>query len=127
MAIQVKKFYKGFSTRFYEELGGDMALYNIECIKEDLLNEIFTVLGERVYTPGFGTQIPLMVFELNDASSYDVIRGDLQRVINNDPRVKLLDLSIVQLADQTAVAAIAKILYLEFNVTHDLNLTINSQ
>ena len=125
--MAITKFYKGFSTRNYEMSGGSFDIYNVKCVEEDLLNEIFTIKGDRLYMPFFGTRIPLLVFEPNDAETMDIIREDLTTVFNHDPRVKLQDLSIVQMPDKYAILAVAKITFLEFNVTQDLRIEINSR
>jgi len=126
MAI-ITRFYKGFSTRNYEEQGGTFDLYNVKCIEEDLMNEIFTTRGERLYMPTYGTRIPILIFEPNDASSMDVIREDLTTVFDNDPRVVLEDLAIEQVQDSYAIIAVAKLTYLSFNVTSDLYIEIASR
>jgi phage baseplate assembly protein W len=123
----IQKFYKGFSTRNYEENGGSFALYNVECVQEDLMNAIFTERGSRLYMPTYGTRIPTLTFEPNDAATMDVIREDITTVMDNDPRVILQDLVIEQIPDSYALIAVAKITYVEFNVTSDLYITINSR
>lgn len=125
--MAITKYYKGFSTRNYEELGASFDIYNVKCIEEDLMNEIFTVRGDRLYMPTYGTRIPLLTFEPNDAATMDVIREDINSVINNDPRVSLKALSVSQVPDSYAIVAVAVINYVEFNVVSDLNIFINSQ
>jgi len=123
----ITKFYKGFSTRNYEDQGGSFDIYNVKCIEEDLLNEIYTTRGERLYMPTYGTRIPILVFEPNDASSMDVIREDLTTVFDNDPRVILEDLAIEQVPDRYMIIAVAKLTFISFNVTSDLYIEINSR
>jgi phage baseplate assembly protein W len=125
--VTIKRFYKGFNTRDYENSGGNFEIYNVKCVEADLLNEIFTVKGDRLMMPDFGTRIPLMVFEINDVYSQDIIREDLIQVFKNDPRVSLVELDIIALEETNVLVAIAKINYIEFNVTSDLRITINSQ
>jgi phage baseplate assembly protein W len=123
----IKKFYKGFTTRNYEEKGGSFDLYNVDCIQEDLMNAIFTERGSRLYMPTYGTRIPTLTFEPNDADTMDVIREDITAVMDQDPRVVLQDLYVEQIPDSYALIAVAKVTYLEFNVTADLFITINSR
>lgn len=127
MPIKVTKFYNGFSTRRYEDEGASFALINIQCIEEDLINEIFTERGSRLMMPEYGTRIPLMTFELNDLQSQDVIREDLELVVSHEPRVELLNLDILPATDRNALIAILKLNYLEFNVTKDLMIFVNSR
>jgi phage baseplate assembly protein W len=71
------KFYKGFSTRNYAKTGKGFELYNVELIEEDLLNEIYTLRGERIMMPSFGTRVPLMVMEPNDTQTLDILKADI--------------------------------------------------
>jgi phage baseplate assembly protein W len=125
--IQIKKFYKGFSTRNYENFGGSFELFNIDVVNEDIINEIYTERGSRINMPTYGTRIPLLTFELNDKYTSDVIREDLETVIGNDPRVELVDLTIIPVKDKKALVAILKLNYLEFLVTKELRITVDSQ
>lgn len=125
--MAITKYYKGFSTRNYEELGASFDIYNVKCIEEDLMNEIFTIRGDRLYMPTYGTRIPLLTFEPNDAATMDVIREDINSVIKNDPRVSLKALSVSQVPDSYAIVAVAVINYVEFSVTSDLYIVVNSQ
>jgi phage baseplate assembly protein W len=120
----LKKFFKGFSSRHYHDNGGDLGIYNMECVEEDLLNHIFTIKGERVRMPDWGTRIPTMVFEINDADAQNVIRKDLTDVFNYDPRVELLGLDVFAAEDINAIVAVAKLNYKEFNVTKDLRIEV---
>lgn len=127
MSTQVKKFYNGFSTRGYEGFGKLFEIINVECIEEDLMNEIFTERGQRLMMPTYGTRIPLLVFEMNDQQTQDIVREDITTVISHDPRVRLMNLDILPAEDKNALVVIAKINYLEFNVTKDLWISVNSR
>lgn len=120
------KFYRGFSTRRYEESGGSFALYNVDLIEEDLFNELFTVKGERVEMPDFGTRIPLLTFEPNDTQAADVLQEDVTTVISNDPRVELVACDIISDVDVHRLICVAKVRYKEFNVVKDLRIEIGS-
>jgi phage baseplate assembly protein W len=123
----MKKYYKGFSTRNYEQTGRLFDIYNVECVEEDLLNEIFTVKGERIGMPTFGTRIPILTFELGDKVTMDTIKEDLIEVCLHDPRVDLLKLDVIPDPDKNALVAVMQVHYKEFNVTKDLNIEITSQ
>lgn len=123
----IKKFYKGFSSRAYHDAGGDFTVYNVECVETDLLNHIFTVKGERVHMPNWGTRIPTMIFEPEDLESRSIIEEDLTAVFEADPRVELLGLSFFESSGRNGLIVVAKIYYKEFQVTKDLNIEIRSQ
>jgi phage baseplate assembly protein W len=120
-------YYKGFSTRSYEQQGGSFGLYDVKCIQEDLMNELFTIKGERYNMPTYGTRIPLLVFEPNDPETEEVLREDVTTVIEHDPRVELLALDIIVAKDKNALVASVKVRYIEFNVVEDLYIEVGSR
>jgi hypothetical protein len=52
--------WKGFSTRDYYKSGAHFQKNDLAIIKEGILNFIFTLRGERLYDPDYGTDIPTM-------------------------------------------------------------------
>lgn len=124
---QAYKFYRGFSTKAYEKTGKGFALFNVELIEQDLFNELFTIKGERLEMPDFGTRIPLLQFEPNDTQSADILKEDVTNTIKNDPRVELLGCDIVSQPDIHRLICIAKVRYIEFNVTKDLRIEVTSR
>jgi len=113
--------YRGFSTENY--LGSKTFLVtNQELVKRDLLNHIYTIPGERVHLPEFGTRIPLLAFEPLDQKTLAIIKEDLKKVFDYDPRVKLIDMAINALPDNSAIAVFVDLLYVELNVSETLHL-----
>jgi len=121
-----KVIYKGFSTANWLK-NKTFALNNIDLVKQDLLTHIYTIKGERVMMPNFGTRIPVLTFEPNDEKTRKIIEDDLTEVFKYDPRVRLLSLSVLTLPDNNAILALADLLYVEFNVTDVLRIEVTSQ
>lgn len=119
-------FYRGFSSRDWRKTR-KFSLTDIELVKQDLLNHIFTLKGERVMMPNFGTRIPVLAFEPNDEQTLAVVEADLREVFNYDPRVKIINLSVVSLPDNNTILALADLLYVEFNVRDVLKIEVQSQ
>ncbi len=117
--------YKGFSTANWLN-NKRLTITDIEAVKIDLRNHIFTRFGERVMQPGFGTRIPDLLFEQNDKETIDIIREDLLKVIEYDPRVRLISLDIMPLPDNNAILAIAEVLYVELNVQGELRIDVKA-
>lgn len=115
--------YRGYSSHAFEETGS-FKLNDVELIKMDLLNHIFTRRGERVMMPRFGTIIPDLVFEPLDTETIDQIESELAAVINYDPRVDLLELNVTPNPDGNAVTAAIRILCIELNLVELMNLNI---
>lgn len=115
--------YRGYSSYEYEK-NKTFKITDLELVKLDLLNHIFTRRGERVMMPTFGTRIPDMAFEPLDQITVDIIRNDLLAVFNFDPRVEVLDLSVLPNYDTNSVVASARLLYVELNMVDTLDLNI---
>lgn len=115
--------YRGYSTYEYQR-NKTFVLTDVELVKMDLLNHIYTRKGERVMMPNFGTRIPDLAFEPLDQITLDILKEDLLSVFLFDPRVKLLELNIVPYYDQNAVIASARLLYIELNIQGNLDLNI---
>lgn len=115
--------YKGYSSHEYLPRK-TFSIKDIELVKLDLLNHIFTRRGERVMMPAFGTRIPDLAFEPLDGITLSILEEDLRTVFMFDPRVDLLDLVITPSYDTNSVVAAARLLYIELNMVDDLELNI---
>jgi phage baseplate assembly protein W len=116
-------YYKGFSTANWLK-NKSLAISDIESVKVDLQNHIYTRLGERIMQPSFGTRIPEMAFEQNDEETSRIINEDITRVINYDPRVELISLDILPFVDNNAIVVLVELLYLELNVVDVLQIDV---
>lgn len=115
--------YRGFSTANHLDNPADSFLVtNSALINRDLLNHIYTIPGERVMLPSFGTRIPLLAFEPLDKQTLKVVEEDLTTVFNYDPRVKLIALSVQALPDNNTIVALADLQYLQLGTTETLKL-----
>jgi len=115
--------YRGYSSFEYEK-NKTFSLTDVELVKMDILNHIFTRRGERVMMPTYGTRIPDLAFEPLDEITLGILREDLETVINFDPRVELLQMSVIPDYDSNRVVAAARMLYIELNIIDNLNLNI---
>ena len=64
--------YKGYSS-FEFQARDTFLLTDVELVKLDLLNHIFTRRGERVKMAQFGTRIPDLAFEPLDQETLDIL------------------------------------------------------
>lgn len=118
-----KGLYRGYSSYEYQNKK-TFSVTDVELVKLDLLNHIFTRKGERVMMPKFGTRIPDLAFEPLDGITLNILEEDLRAVFEFDPRVELLSLAIVPVYDSNTVIASAKLLYVELNMTGSLDINI---
>lgn len=112
--------FKGFST--IDKARAPYTLIDKELVKRDLLNHFHTRKGERLMRPQFGSIIWDLLMNPEDDLTEDLVKEDIERIIDTDPRVDLKDTSIFVL-DHTIRAEVTliykgindeDILYLEF-------------
>ncbi len=115
--------YRGFSTANYllDKKRG-FSLTNQELVKQDLLNHIYTIPGERVHQPEFGTRIPMLAFEPLDNATLSIVREDLTKAITYDPRLRLVDMVVNAVPDQNMIIAFVDVEYVQLNITETLKL-----
>jgi phage baseplate assembly protein W len=86
--------YKGFNT-----IGRDFGPYKLvdeALIVRDLLNSLYIRKGEKLMNPTFGTIIWSSLFEPLTPALKEAIRSDVQRMVNQEPRISALDSVVVQ-------------------------------
>lgn len=117
-----RTLYRGFST-FGTDVKSNFLLTDVELVKRDLLNHIYTTPGERLMDPNFGTRIPLMAFEPLDQTSISIIEADLRMVFNYDPRVKLVEVAVMAVPDNNLVVGLVDFIYVELNQAETMKLS----
>ena len=120
--------YIGFSTYGWAKLGNHtFKTGTIDTIKTDLYNHIYTRLGERLHMPSFGTRIPDLTFEILDDHTLGIIREDLNKVFEYDPRVKVRAMEVTGYPDLNTAVAIVDLIYVEYQTTENLRLEFNGK
>lgn len=103
--------YKGFSSK---ETTKNFKLYDIDLIKQDLINHFYIRKGEKLENPEFGTVIWDMLFEPFTENVKTIIAKDVEDIVNYDPRIIVQQIS-VDSTDQ-GIRIEADIIYVPFNV-----------
>jgi phage baseplate assembly protein W len=85
--------YRGFST-----VGrtGKYKLVDFELAKQDLINHLQISRGEKLMNPKFGTSLWNMIFENKTADFRAAIIQEMRRVVESDPRLKLVSIDLVE-------------------------------
>lgn len=78
--------YYGFNTIDQDK---KFRLVDTELVKRDILNSLMIKQGEKPGNPTYGTSIWNIVFEPQTEAVMRDIKQELQRTIEQDPRVKL--------------------------------------
>jgi len=92
-AAKLNHFYKGFST---VNSNNSNNLYDLELIKQDIINNFNTKKGERVMNPEFGSIIwDLLMEPLTDGTTA-LLREDINKICTSDPRVTPTQMDITE-------------------------------
>jgi phage baseplate assembly protein W len=104
--------YKGFSSK---ESKSNFKLYDIDLVKQDLINHFHIKKGEKLENPNFGTIIWDLLFEPMTEEVKSLIAKDVEEIINYDPRIAVQAVN-VDSTDQ-GIQITAELIYLPFNVS----------
>jgi phage baseplate assembly protein W len=118
--------YNGFSFKNWQRTKS-FKLSDVDLVKQDLFNHIFTRKGDRVGLRGFGTNIQDLIFEPFDDETIVLINDQVRGVIAFDPRVVLLsedDYVMVADYEKRIMGIDARLFYVELNLTDVLHLNI---
>ena len=103
--------YKGFGSK---ETSRNYKLYDIDLVKQDLINHFYIRKGEKLENPEFGTVIWDMIFEQFTEDVKELIAKDVEAIINYDPRI-IVNEVLVDSTDQ-GIRIQADVTYIPFNV-----------
>ena len=95
---RVSQSFKDISMSFETNpLNDDLiALKNTSAIARSLRNIVFTQPGEKFFQPEFGSRVTESLFDIADDVSALSIRDEIRSsIINYEPRVKLLDVTVI--------------------------------
>lgn len=95
---RVSRGFKDISMSFQvNPLSNDLiALKNENAIARSVRNIIFTVPGEKMFNPDFGTNITNSLFELLDETSATVIKDQITYSLETyEQRISLIDVIVV--------------------------------
>ena len=108
---RVSQSFKDISMSFETNpLNDDLiALKNSSAIARSIRNIVFTQPGEKFFNPEFGSRVSESLFEIVDEVSSITIRDEIRSsIINYEPRVKLLDVIVIQNVDDNEMNVTVK-------------------
>jgi phage baseplate assembly protein W len=114
--------YKGFSSKSKDT---GFKLYDIDLVKQDLINHFYIRKGEKLENPEFGTVIWDLLFEQFTDDVKELISKDVEAIVNYDPRVSVRSLII----DSTSlgIRIEVELLYLPFNVNERMTFNFDKE
>ena len=104
--------YKGFSSKSPNR---NYKVYDIDLVKQDLINHFYIRKGEKLENPNFGTVIWDMLFEQFTEEVKNIIAKDVEDIVNYDPRIVVNSVT-VDSTDQ-GIRIEANVTYIPFNVS----------
>jgi hypothetical protein len=108
--------YRGFSTISADTEA--FTLYDLDLIKQDILNHFHVRQGERLMNPEFGTIIWDIIFEPLTEDLKSLVIKNVEDIINYDPRVKVNDIIIT--AYETGIQIECDLTYLPYNISESM-------
>ena len=114
--------YKGFSS---QESKNGFKLYDIDLVKQDIINHFYIRKGEKLENPDFGTALWDLLFEQFTEEVKKLITDDVEQIINYDPRIEINGVSI----DSTdmGIRIEADITYLPFNINERMTFDFDRE
>jgi phage baseplate assembly protein W len=112
------KMYKGFST--INSNTENFALYDLELIRQDLLNHFHIRQGERLMNPSFGTIIWDLLFEPLTEDVKSAIIENVNTIINYDPRIKADRVTVT--AYESGIQIECFLTFMPYNISQSMQL-----
>lgn len=112
--------YKGFNSL---ESKKNYRLYDVDLVKQDLINHFYIRKGEKLENPEFGTVIWDIIFEPFTEEVKNIISKDVETIINYDPRIAVNEIQIDS-TDQ-GIRIQADITYIPFNINEKMTFNFD--
>lgn len=116
-----EKTYKGFSTVNPDITG--FQLYDIQLVKQDIINHFHIRQGELLSNPNFGTIIWDILYEPLTEALKQVITENVATIINYDPRVTVTSVTVDQY--ESGLQIDSTLVFLPYNIAEDMRLTFD--
>ena len=117
------KTYVGFSTTNPNRKTA--TIYDLECIKQDIINHFHIRQGEKLSDPTFGTIIWDVLFDPLTDVLKEAITKNVTEIINFDPRVSVDKIIVDQY--EHGIQIEANLTYKPYNLTEFLQLRFDNR
>lgn len=119
---QVAFTYKGFNSK---DSAGNFKSFDIDLVKQDIVNHFYIRKGEKLMNPDFGTVIWDLLFEPFTEEVKKLIVEDVEQIINYDPRIAIN--SVVIDTTDMGIRIEADITYLPFNINEKMTFDFDKK
>jgi len=107
----VSQVYRGVST--VDPASKNFAIYDIDLIKQDLLNHFSIRKGEKIYNPNFGSIIWDLIHEPLTAKTTELLEQDVMSVLRSDPRILVDNVAIYE--QEYGIQIVIEVNFKDFN------------
>ena len=108
--------YRGLST--VGKSVGNTVAYDLELIKQDLINHLHIRQGEKLENPEFGTIVWDLLFEPLTESLKEAVAKNITEIVNYDPRVQVERIVVDEYEADIIIEC--ELTYLPYNITEQL-------
>lgn len=124
--ISRKKGYRDLdlSLKRHPVTGSITILRDDAAIKNALKNLVLTNFFERPFQPSLGANLRGLLFEPADGVTRLAIKDNIESVVKKEPRVKLLNVSIIDLSDRNAYRITLSYRIRESNREEDVEIVL---
>ena len=116
--VSESRAFRGIST--VNPDAPEWVLYDINLIKQDLINHFHIRQGEKLSDPEFGTIIWDILFEPLTDQLKDAVVNNVSRIINFDPRVNVDQISVDSY--ESGIQVECTLTYLPYNISETMRM-----
>ena len=113
----ISKQYRGISTVANPK---SFKIYDINCIKQDIINHFYIRQGEKLENPEFGTIIWDVLFDPLTDSLKQAIIDNVQDIIDYDPRVTADQVVVNEY--ESGIQIECTLIYLDYSIAETMRL-----
>jgi len=117
------KTYRGVST--VDLTRKSIVLFDIELIKQDIINHFHIRQGEKLSDPSFGTILWDVLFEPLTTTLKDKIINNVTQIINYDPRVNVDRIVLDEY--ESGISIECTLTYLPYNFSETMKLKFDEK
>jgi len=114
--------YVGFSSNSDNT---NYKLYDVELVKQDLINHFYIKKGEKLENPAFGTVIWDLLFEPFTEDVKKLIAKDVQEIVNYDPRISVNSVTVDSTSQGIRIEV--SLVYIPFNINEQMTFNFNKE
>ncbi|AMM43803.1 base plate protein [Pectobacterium phage vB_PcaM_CBB] len=114
--------FKGFSSPI---VGKTNVLFDVELVKQDLINHFNTRKGERVMDVEYGFIGWDLLFELDRPGNAQLLEADARNIVAQDPRLQLLSIQVQNV--EYGYQIDLRLRYVQLDTVEDLSLVFDNR